>query len=71
MSKGMSQPPSPAATIATILPHHLEAGPCCSVPSHPLGDFEDKPPEGGDADAPERMRDILAFPFLFTGHLRP
>jgi hypothetical protein len=72
MSKRKSQPPSPAATIVTMLPHHLEAGPCCPVRSHPLGDFEDEPAEGGEASAPEKHERHPRVPFLFfTGHLRP
>jgi hypothetical protein len=50
----MSQPPSPAATIVTILPHHLESRSVLPVPSHPFGDFKDKPAQRSEADAPEK-----------------
>jgi hypothetical protein len=43
--------------MVTILPHHLEAGLCCPVPSHPFGDFKDKPAQGSEADAPEKARE--------------
>jgi hypothetical protein len=59
MSDRMSQPTAPAAKMFTTLPHHLGrlagvgSGLCCPVPSHSLGDFKDKPPEDGEAGAPE------------------
>src|ERR1700722_18271395 len=70
MSKRMSQPPSPAATIATILPRHLEAV-GCSVPSHPLGDFEKKPAQAGKATAPEMHKRHHRFPSIFYKMLAP
>src|SRR5580704_4829477 len=52
--------------------HHLEAGLCCPVPSHPFGDFKDKPAQGSKADAPEKHERHHRLPFLlFTGCLRP
>ena len=30
------------------------SGLCCPVPSHPFGDFKDKPAQGSEADAPEK-----------------
>jgi hypothetical protein len=61
MSKRMSQPATPAATMVTILPHHLEAGPCCPVPSHPFGDFKDKPAQGSATDAdPDQLTGLLS-----------
>ena len=71
MSKGKSQRPGPAATIVTMLLHHLEAGPCCPVPSHPLGDFEDEPAEGEEANAPEKHERHPRLRYFFTGQLRP
>jgi hypothetical protein len=55
MSKRMSQPPSPAATIVTILPSSSRKQVRAAVPSHPFGDFKDKPAQGRKADAPEGM----------------
>jgi hypothetical protein len=51
--------------MVTILPHHLEAGLCCSVPSHPFGDFKDKPAQGSEADDPEKHDRHHRLPFLF------
>jgi hypothetical protein len=42
-----------------------------AVPSHPLGNFEDEPAEGGEAEAPEKYDSHHRLPFLlFTGYLR-
>jgi hypothetical protein len=68
----MSQPPIPAAAIVTILPHHLEAVCAASVPSHPFGDFKDKPAQRREADAPEKHeRYHPAFPLCFYRTLAP
>ena len=61
MSKRKSQPPSPAATIVTMLPIILKQVRAALFHHIPLGDFEDEPAEGGEANAPE----------FFTGDLRP
>ena len=41
------------------------------VPSHPLGDFEDEPAEGGEADAPEKHDRGHSLLLLFTWFIRP
>ena len=53
-------------------PSSFLSGLCCPVPSHPFGDFKDKPAQGSEADAPEehdryhRLRLVRS-----TGPLRP
>jgi hypothetical protein len=71
MIKRISQPAAPAATMVITLPHHLGrlagvgSGLCCPVPSHPLGDFKNKPAEGSEADAQKSMTETTTFPFCF------
>ena len=44
----------------------------CPVPSHPFGDFKDKPAQDSEADAPEKHDRHHRLPLpLFTGCLRP
>jgi hypothetical protein len=33
------------------------------VPSHPFGDFKDKPAQGREADTQKSMKDTIAFRF--------
>ena len=60
MSKRKSQPPSPAATIVTMLPIILKQVRAALFPQHPLGDFEDEPAEGGEANAQSFLQDTCA-----------
>jgi hypothetical protein len=64
----MSQPAAPAATIVTTLSSSLgrsaSAGSGQSVPSHPLGDLEDKPAKDSEAYAPEKNDRDHCLPFL-------
>jgi hypothetical protein len=50
----MSHPAAPASTIVTTISPFLFGGLTRPVASHALGDFEDEPAQGGEAETPEK-----------------
>jgi hypothetical protein len=69
-----SQPAAPAATmVITLFLVRSSAEPAseAGASSHPFGDLEDKPAQGGEADTPEKHGgEQLSFPSFSTGNLR-